>query len=132
MSKTAELAKSHIAIREATRNFSEWQALVAQTGDYIVEGDTSDRGVIAISFYDIAKIIDAYSPVIWRHNKYPVFPDDDPFELSQRKKEAIYYNVIRDLLQRDAAAIMGITTVSVGQYVESGFVQITNRLFGDD
>ncbi len=38
--------------------------------------------------------------------------------LSQRKKEAVFHNVIRDKKQKDVAEIMGITTVSVGQYVE--------------
>lgn len=132
MKKDTGKVKSHIAIREATRDFATWQALVTQTGSYIIEGDTADRGVIAISFYDIIKVIDAYTPEYWKSNKYPVFPLRDAFELSARKKEAIYYNVIRDLKQKDVAAIMGITTVSVGQYVESGFLQITNKLFGDE
>jgi len=51
--------------------------------------------------------------------------------LSPRKKEAIYYNVICDMKQKDVAKIMGITTVSVGQYVESGFAQVAKEYFSD-
>ncbi len=39
-------------------------------------------------------------------------------ELTPRKREALYWNVIRDQKQKDVAARMGITTVSVGQYVD--------------
>ena len=48
--------------------------------------------------------------------------------LSKRKKEAIFWNVILDKKQKDVAKIMGITTVSVGQYVQAGFEQIVNEL----
>lgn len=34
--------------------------------------------------------------------------------------------------QKDVADIMGITTVSVGQYVESGFLQIAEEYFNDE
>lgn len=50
-------------------------------------------------------------------------------KLSPRKREAIYYNVILDMKQKDVAEKMGITTVSVGQYVESGFAQIAKEYF---
>lgn len=49
--------------------------------------------------------------------------------LSKRKREAIYYNVIMDMRQKDVAEVMGITTVSVGQYVESGFIQFAEEYF---
>ena len=48
--------------------------------------------------------------------------------LSKRKKEAIFWNVIMDKKQKDVAKIMGITTVSVGQYVQAGFEQICQDL----
>lgn len=53
-------------------------------------------------------------------------------KLSARKKEAIYYNVILDMKQKDVADVMGITTVSVGQYVESGFAQIAREYFAEE
>lgn len=128
MKKEDGKIRSHIAIREATRTFPTWQAHVSQTGGHVIHGDTCDRGVIAISFYDIERVVRAYTPVRWVL-KQPHFPEHDQFELSKRKKEAIYYNVILDLRQKDVAEIMGITTVSVGQYVELGFRQITDQLF---
>lgn len=53
-------------------------------------------------------------------------------ELAPRKREAIFYNVILDWKQKDVAAKMGITTVSVGQYVEAGFLQLAKRYFADE
>lgn len=52
--------------------------------------------------------------------------------LSKRKKEAVFYNVICDMKQKDAAAIMGITTVSVGQYVEQSMLQMAKELWPDE
>jgi predicted transcriptional regulator len=34
--------------------------------------------------------------------------------------------------QKDVADVMGITTVSVGQYVESGFAQIAKEYFAEE
>jgi DNA-directed RNA polymerase specialized sigma24 family protein len=54
--------------------------------------------------------------------------------LSQRKREAIFYNVIMDWKQKDVATAMGITTGSVNQYVEQGMIQIAADLWpaGED
>jgi DNA-directed RNA polymerase specialized sigma24 family protein len=48
-------------------------------------------------------------------------------ELAPRKREALFHNVIRDAKQKDVARIMGITTVTVGQYVEHAFRQLIDR-----
>lgn len=48
-------------------------------------------------------------------------------ELAPRKREALFHNVICDLKQKDVAQIMGITTVTVGQYVEHAFRQLINQ-----
>lgn len=53
-------------------------------------------------------------------------------KLSPRKREAVFYNVILDQRQKDVAAIMGITTVSVGQYVDQAMLQLVEEYFGDD
>lgn len=53
-------------------------------------------------------------------------------KLSKRKKEAVFYNVILDMKQKDVAARMGITTVSVGQYVEQAMLQIVGILWPED
>lgn len=48
-------------------------------------------------------------------------------ELAPRKREALFYNVIRDMKQKDVAKKMHITTVTVGQYVEHAFRQLIER-----
>jgi DNA-directed RNA polymerase specialized sigma24 family protein len=53
-------------------------------------------------------------------------------ELSPRKREALFYNVILDEKQRDVADRMGITTVSVGQYVEQAVMQLAEQYFTDE
>lgn len=52
-------------------------------------------------------------------------------DLSPRKREAVYYNVVLDLKQKDVAKKMGITTVSVGQYVEAAMLQISKHHFAE-
>lgn len=52
-------------------------------------------------------------------------------KLSPRKREAVFYNVILDQKQKDVAEIMKITTVSVGQYVEQGMIQLADDYFKD-
>jgi DNA-directed RNA polymerase specialized sigma24 family protein len=52
--------------------------------------------------------------------------------LSDRKKEAFFYNVILDKKQKDVAKIMGITTVSVGQYVEQAMLQLSEQHFAEE
>jgi hypothetical protein len=47
-------------------------------------------------------------------------------DLAPRKREALFYNVIMDLKQKDVAKKMGITTVTVGQYVEHAFRQLVS------
>jgi DNA-directed RNA polymerase specialized sigma24 family protein len=49
--------------------------------------------------------------------------------LSTRKREAVFYNVILDMKQKDVAKIMGITTVSVGQYVDQAMLQVSRELW---
>jgi len=53
-------------------------------------------------------------------------------KLSPRKKQAVFYNVIMDEKQKDVAARMGITTVSVGQYVEQAMLQVAKDLWPEE
>lgn len=53
-------------------------------------------------------------------------------ELALRKREAFFYNVILDWKQKDVADHMGITTVSVGQYVEAACRQLAKRYFAEE
>jgi DNA-directed RNA polymerase specialized sigma24 family protein len=52
-------------------------------------------------------------------------------DLAPRKREAFFYNVILDWRQKDVADRMGITTVSVGQYVDAAMIQLAKRYFAD-
>lgn len=96
--------KQHRYLREALRHYHEFEQLFVQTGQISISGPDQ----IEISFLDLKNGLN---------------------RLSKRKREAIYYNVILDMRQKDVADIMGITTVSVGQYVESGFIQFAEDYF---
>lgn len=96
--------KQHRYLREALRHYHEFEQLFVQNGQISISGPDQ----IEISFLDLKNGLN---------------------RLSKRKREAIYYNVILDMRQKDVADIMGITTVSVGQYVESGFIQFAEDYF---
>jgi hypothetical protein len=81
----------------------EFRDHVTRTGDHVIY-----RGDVGISFWDLHRGIT---------------------ELSPRKREALFYNVILDWKQRDVAERMGITTVSVGQYVEQACLQLAEEYF---
>lgn len=98
--------KHHRWLREALRHYNEFEQLFVSSGQSVIKGPDE----IEICFLDL---------------------QDGLRRLSKRKREAIYYNVILDMRQKDVAEIMGITTVSVGQYVESGFIQFAEEYFGD-
>lgn len=87
---------------------------VFEHGYFVYEEDgktIKDRVAITISFWDLHNALD---------------------KLSKRKREAVYYNVILDWKQRKVAEEMGITTVSVGQYVEQAMLQLADHYFAED
>lgn len=108
----------HRVLREIYRHYTEFEELVAQDGRnhvlehgyYVKDPNTGERRHIHldISFWDLKTNLD---------------------KLSDRKKEAFLYNVIYDMKQKDVAAIMKITTVSVGQYVEAACEQLAEDYF---
>lgn len=110
----------HRVLREILRHYLEVKLFVANGGDHIIEHSyyaadpDSPNGrrkeTIAISFWDLHRGLR---------------------ELAPRKREAIFYNVILDKKQKDVAEIMGITTVSVGQYVEAGMRQLAKQHFAE-
>lgn len=100
-----DLTPIYKRLREALRHYTEFKAHVSATSQHVFEHDG-----IQISFYDLQKGIK---------------------ELSPRKKEALFYNVILDWKQKDVAEIMGITTVSVGQYVDGAVQQLAKRYFAE-
>jgi len=110
----------HRILREVLRHYTEYRELVNQDGRYHVidygywvyneDGTRNHKEDITISFWDLYEGIN---------------------DLAPRKREAIFYNVILDMKQKDVAQIMGITTVSVGQYVEAGMIQLAKRYFSE-
>lgn len=111
----------HRVLREIYRHYIEFRELVAQDGRnhvlehgyYIEDPDTGERrkATLTLSFWDLR---------------------NDVNKLATRKKEAFFYNVILDMKQRDVAAKMKITTVSVGQYVEAACEQLAQRYFTEE
>jgi len=98
--------KKHRVLREAVRHYEEMENLFRHKGILVISYAGLD-----MCFIDLKDALETLSP---------------------RKRESIYYNVTLDMKQRDVAEKMGITTVSVGQYVESGFAQIAKEYFGDN
>lgn len=117
---TAPLPK-HRILREVYRNYSQFKDYVTLTGEHVIdhgyfiyEDDletVKDKISITISFWDLEAGLEG---------------------LSKRKHQAVMLNVISDQKQKDVADIMGITTVSVGQYVDQSMIQIAKTYFGDD
>jgi hypothetical protein len=101
----SDAVQPHKVMRELYRNYMQLREYVRATGQYSLE----HRG-LTISFYDLGKGLN---------------------DLSPRKKEAFYLNVILDKKQKDVAEIMGITTVSVGQYVEAASRQLAEMYFSE-
>jgi DNA-directed RNA polymerase specialized sigma24 family protein len=110
----------HRVLREALRHYTEYKALVTMNGSnhvikhgyrvYPEEGDPY-KVQISISFWDLHRGIK---------------------DLSPRKRQALFYNVILDWKQKDVAKKMNITTVSVGQYVEQAVIQLADKYFEED
>lgn len=92
-------------LKEVYRHYIDFQDFASREGKYFIS-----YGPITLSLLDLEYGLDKLSP---------------------RKREAVYLNVIRDMKQKDAAAIMGITTVSVGQYVEQAMIQLAERYFAE-
>lgn len=120
---------NHIVLRETLRHYLEFRDLVAGTG---LNGEGADgrKHVIEHSYW----AIDEDNP--GERKKVTVelsFWDLQRGikELSPRKKEALYLNVILDKKQREVAEIMNISTVSVGQYVFNSVYQLCNHYFPD-
>lgn len=113
----------HRILREVYRHYYEFEAYVSASGHHVIdhavriyddEGIEVDRVPISISFYDL---------------RDGLRPQSEGGVLSDRKLQAVMLNVIRDMKQRDVAEAMGITTVSVGQYVEHAMEQLAKTYF---
>lgn len=108
----------HRILREIFRHYLEFKEYFNQTGIHVIDhgywimDEEGHRRTAKLTFS------------LWDLQ-------DSLKKLAPRKKEAIYYNVILDMKQKDVAEIMGITTVSVGQYVEQGFIQVAEDYFDE-
>jgi DNA-directed RNA polymerase specialized sigma24 family protein len=108
----------HRILREVLRHYTEYRELVNQDGRlhvidygywvYNEDGTRKKKIDISISFWDLHRGLK---------------------ELAPRKREALWWNVIMDEKQKDVAKRMGITTVSVGQYVEAATLQLVKHFF---
>lgn len=96
----------HRILREAYRHYPEWGELIAQG-----QSDVIEYGGLKLSYWDLRDSLNKLSP---------------------RKREAVFYNVILDWKQKDVAERMGITTVSVGQYVDNAMLQLAEEYFGEE
>lgn len=119
--------KKFLILREAYRNYLTFKQYVTDTGKDVIEyavpaSEDSDVWVpISICFSDLERAL-------------KLFKDGSEAEntiLSQRKEQAFLLNVIMDQRQEDVAEQMGITTVSVGQYVKQACIQLSEYYFGD-
>lgn len=119
--RPTERIPPHRILREVYRHYMEFRDLVSQDGrghviehGYFVYGEdgttVTGKEEIIISFWDLYEGLQT---------------------LSTRKREAVFYNVILDWKQRDVADRMGITTVSVGQYVDQAMQQLAQRYFAE-
>lgn len=111
----------HRVLREIYRHYTELKAYITANGGdkvithtYVVyddDGKALGKETVDISFWDL-------------HDSLEV--------LSDRKREAVHLNVILDWKQKDVAKKMGITTVSVGQYVEQAVIQLAKIYWPED
>jgi hypothetical protein len=117
MAKKEDKFQPHRILREVYRHYYEFEALFQSQGVHTIDHGVTVNGEfypITLSFFDL---------------RDGLRPQSEGGVLSDRKLQAVMLNVIRDMKQADAAALMGITTVSVGQYVEHACEQLAKTYF---
>lgn len=102
------LQDKHLILREVFRHYLDFYDYFRREG----LKDIEYKG-ITISFLDLKRAL-------------------ENVELSGRKSQAFVLNVLEDKLQREVAEIMGICTVSVGQYVNAACRQLADFYFTDE
>src|SRR3954452_12869392 len=116
MAVREDVLPKHRVLREVYRHYLEFRDLFQTDGTHVIEhgyyvedeNGEKQKVNITISLWDLQNGLK---------------------ELSPRKREAVFYNVILDKKQKEVAEIMEITTVSVGQYVEQAMLQLSERYF---
>ncbi len=107
---------AHRFLREILRHYLEFQDYVAQGHDHVIEhsylvqepGKPLRKVTMSFSFWDLHRGIK---------------------DLPPRKKEALFYNIILDKKQKEVAELMGISTVSAGQYCDLGLKAIVEQFY---
>jgi DNA-directed RNA polymerase specialized sigma24 family protein len=124
--KLTEAIPKHRILREVYRHYLEFRQYVSDTGNHVIEH--------GYWVYDDDEVDSAGQPARKKVQVKISFWDlfEGLRDLSPRKREAVWYNVILDQKQRDVAKKMKITTVSVGQYVEQAMLQLSERYFADE
>lgn len=120
---------NHRILRAVYRNYSQFRLLFADTGTHTLthtyewfEPDTAaepnekgrypadltkpQKETFEVDLFDLTEGLD---------------------ELAKRKRQAFVLNVIEDRLQKEVGAIMGISTVTVGQYVDQACFQLAEK-----
>lgn len=114
--------RPHKILREIYRHYPEFEDLFRHHGvhviDHVVPIKKDDvvvkRIPITISFFDL---------------KDGLRPQKSGGIISDRKLQAVMLNVVADMTQKEAGAVMGITEVSVGQYVDYAMEQLARKYF---
>lgn len=131
MSKSNELLQKahqpHKILRDIYRHYPEYRELVTSPQLDASGGIRTSDGVIEHGYY----VYDEEGNIVEHHILTLSFWDLHGAleKLSARKREAVFYNVILDWRQVDVAERMGITTVSVGQYVDQAMQQLAKDYF---
>lgn len=143
MAVRADEIPRHRVLREVYRHYLPFRDLVTSPEHDGQGGYNTSDGVIEYGYFvepenEVEDPTTGKVTKIKTGERYKVFVTLSFWDLqgalkklSPRKREAVFYNVILDKKQKDVAAIMGITTVSVGQYVEQGFIQLSEDYFTD-
>jgi hypothetical protein len=118
----------HKVLREVLRNYLSYRDHLAYVDagqdviehSYLVTEKDSDGNLyrrkvtLTVSFSDLQNCL---------------LPQSKGGILSERKREALLYNVVFDWRQQDVAEKMGITPVSVGQYADLALRQLAKKYF---
>lgn len=121
-----------LVLRETLRHYMEFRDLVmspSQTSNdrgLINSAVTCDHGVIDYGYHIYHEDERVRGRVIVTISFWDLHGSLK--QLSARKREAVFYNVILDWKQKDVAQRMKISTVSVGQYVQAAMEQLVVAL----
>lgn len=100
--------EKHKILREAFRHYIDFYDYWRREGQHTIE-----YMGLTISFMDLKRVL-------------------AEVDLSDRKGQAFVLNVLEDKKQKEVADIMGITTVSVGQYVDAACRQFSDIYWTDE